>query len=191
MLVTLAALLVVSCAKATPTPTPRPTATPTATPMQVATPTPKPGGEEPSGKVIFANSVLDAMIGDPAQAPYRNWEQSGNLQITEYLFMHDQDSGNPMHPYLAEDWQVSSDGKKVTISVKKGIPWYTPPLPGAEGREKAILELLSNAWDKEPYWKLRYRGSCHDIFFLTTLSKVPEYITLMREIVDRYNYPFE
>jgi ABC-type transport system substrate-binding protein len=114
--------------------------------MMAATPTPKPGGEEPSGKAVFTTTVLDAMIGDPAQAPYRNWEQSGNLQITEYLFVHDQDTGNPMTPYLAEDWEVSSDGKKVTIGVKKGIPWYTPPLPGAEGKDFGTLSAEDVVW---------------------------------------------
>lgn len=64
-------------------------------------------------------------------------------------------------------------------------------LRGAEGKENTILELLSGPWGKEPYWKLRYKGSCHDIFFLTTLSQVPKFIELMKEIVARYNYPGE
>jgi DNA-binding NtrC family response regulator len=47
-----------------------------------------------------------------------------------------------------------------------------PTLRGAEGKEDIILKLLSNPWNKEPYWKLCYKSSCHDIFFLSTLSKV-------------------
>jgi hypothetical protein len=62
-------------------------------------------------------------------------------------------------------------------------------LPGAEGKETAFLELLSNPWYREPYWKLRYKGSCHDIFFLTTLSKVPQFIGLMNEVVSKHRYP--
>jgi len=62
-------------------------------------------------------------------------------------------------------------------------------LPGAEGKESTVLELLSAPWEKEPYWKLRYKGSCHDIFFLTTLSKAPEFIELMKRVVARYRYP--
>lgn len=64
-------------------------------------------------------------------------------------------------------------------------------LPGAEGKENAMLELLTGTWDKEPYWKLRSKDSCHDIFFLTTLSKAPEFITKMKEITTRYRYSFE
>lgn len=62
-------------------------------------------------------------------------------------------------------------------------------LPGAEGKESAFLEFLSNPWYKEPYWKLRYKSSCHDIFFLTTLSKVPQFIGLMKEVVSKHHYP--
>jgi len=61
-------------------------------------------------------------------------------------------------------------------------------LPGAEGKSSTILELISNCWDKEPYWKLCYKGACHDVFFLTPLSKVDEFINLMRSITARYRY---
>jgi len=64
-------------------------------------------------------------------------------------------------------------------------------LPGAGGRESSILELLSNCWDKEPYWKLRAKGSCHDIFFLTPLSKANEFISLMKKTSAKYRYPYD
>ena len=47
-------------------------------------------------------------------------------------------------------------------------------IPGAN--EKAIASLLSSS-SAEPYWKLRYKGGCHDIFFLTTLDKTPGFIS--------------
>jgi FAD/FMN-containing dehydrogenase len=62
-------------------------------------------------------------------------------------------------------------------------------LPGAEGKENTVLELLSNPWSKEPYWKLRYKGSCHDIFFLTPLSQVSKFVYLMKGVVSKYHYP--
>jgi hypothetical protein len=64
-------------------------------------------------------------------------------------------------------------------------------LSGAEGKENLFLELLSNPWHREPYWKLRYKSSCNDIFFLTTLSKVPQFIGLMKEIVSKHHYPID
>jgi FAD/FMN-containing dehydrogenase len=62
-------------------------------------------------------------------------------------------------------------------------------LRGAEGKEGKVLKLLSGAWDKEPYWKLRHKGSSRDIFFLSTLDKAPELIGLMKNVVSRYRYP--
>lgn len=64
-------------------------------------------------------------------------------------------------------------------------------LPGAGLQENSILELLSNCWDKEPYWKLRSKGTCHDIFFLSPLSKVGELVGLMRNTVGKYRYRFD
>ncbi len=43
-------------------------------------------------------------------------------------------------------------------------------LPGAEGKENDILQLLSGAWPGETYWKLLPKGDCKDIFYLTTLA---------------------
>lgn len=60
--------------------------------------------------------------------------------------------------------------------------------PGAPGKEERMVELLSSPWDKEPYWKLRYRGSCQDIFFLTTLDKVQSFIDIMCEMVLEHGY---
>ncbi len=64
-------------------------------------------------------------------------------------------------------------------------------LPGAAGREKDILGLLSGPWNDEPYWKLRYKGACHDIFFLTTLSRAAELTSVMRGVAAKYSYPRE
>jgi FAD/FMN-containing dehydrogenase len=64
-------------------------------------------------------------------------------------------------------------------------------LPAARGKENTILELLTGPWGKEPYWKVRYKGSCHDIFFLTTLSRVPKFIELVKNVVGRCRYPIE
>jgi FAD/FMN-containing dehydrogenase len=41
---------------------------------------------------------------------------------------------------------------------------------------------------KEPYWKLRCKGGCQDIFFLTTLNKVSEFVTTMNSLAEASNY---
>jgi FAD/FMN-containing dehydrogenase len=42
---------------------------------------------------------------------------------------------------------------------------------------------------EEPYWKLRRRGSCYDIFFLTTQDKLPEFIKVMSDVAVQHHYP--
>ena len=51
-----------------------------------------------------------------------------------------------------------------------------------------LLSLLYQPSD-EPYWKLRYKGSCQDIFFLTTHEKLPELVDAMYQTAGGYGYP--
>jgi hypothetical protein len=64
-------------------------------------------------------------------------------------------------------------------------------LPGAGGKEVRLLKMLSSEWDKKPYWKIRGKGSCRDVFFLTTLSNVAKFVKLMNSIISGYRYPGE
>jgi hypothetical protein len=58
-------------------------------------------------------------------------------------------------------------------------------IPGA--RDDQVGEAVLNP-SKEPYWKLRYKGGCHDIFFLTTLNRTPEFITTMYSLAEAFKY---
>jgi FAD/FMN-containing dehydrogenase len=42
---------------------------------------------------------------------------------------------------------------------------------------------------EEPYWKLRHKGACQDIFFLTTLDRVPKFVDVMYDAVEKNAYP--
>jgi FAD/FMN-containing dehydrogenase len=56
----------------------------------------------------------------------------------------------------------------------------------------ATAEVVSDALSQpspEPYWKLRYKGGCQDIFFITNLNRTPEFINKMNELAGRYKYP--
>jgi len=55
-----------------------------------------------------------------------------------------------------------------------------------------VQRLLRNLEEpSEPYWKLRPKGGCCDIFFLTTLDKVSKFISLMYQISNDYRYNIE
>jgi FAD/FMN-containing dehydrogenase len=52
---------------------------------------------------------------------------------------------------------------------------------------KELSKIIFNH-SSDPYWKLRYKDECRDIFFLTTLNKAPKFINKMCSVLDKYNY---
>jgi FAD/FMN-containing dehydrogenase len=60
----------------------------------------------------------------------------------------------------------------------------------AVGRVSAaeMLKIVQRP-SAEPYWKLRYKGACHDIFFITTYDKLEAQISLMYELANKFGYP--
>ncbi len=63
-----------------------------------------------------------------------------------------------------------------------------PELPGATGQGKTVLELISGPWPGEPYWKLGYKGACHDIFFLSALSQAAGLADVMQGVAAKHDY---
>jgi FAD/FMN-containing dehydrogenase len=61
----------------------------------------------------------------------------------------------------------------------------TTAVPGARDRE--VIEALTNPC-KDPYWKLRYKGGCQDIFFLSTLDKIPLFVETMVRVSQAHHY---
>ena len=59
-------------------------------------------------------------------------------------------------------------------------------VPGASTEE--IYEIVSRP-SEETYWKLKCKGGCHDIFFLTTLDKTPECLQQMSHLCQQQNHP--
>ena len=51
-----------------------------------------------------------------------------------------------------------------------------------------ILKTVQKPSD-EPYWKLRKKGACQDIFFLTIYDKLEDLIATMNKVADRAGYP--
>jgi len=64
-----------------------------------------------------------------------------------------------------------------------------PALPGIGGLSRKIMPMLRKPWPGEKYWKSLYKGSCHDVFFYTTLDRVPEFTRAMTEVAAKHEYP--
>jgi FAD/FMN-containing dehydrogenase len=65
----------------------------------------------------------------------------------------------------------------------------TPTVGGVSGLGSRILGLIRGAWDGETYWKQQYKGGSHDVFFHTTLDRVPEFTEAINDVAARYGYP--
>ena len=61
----------------------------------------------------------------------------------------------------------------------------TTTIPGASAEE--LSRLLAQP-SPEPYWKLRFKGGFHDIFFLMTLDKADGFVAAMPDLAQRYRY---
>ena len=59
-------------------------------------------------------------------------------------------------------------------------------IPGT--RAEQVGEAVLNP-SKEPYWKLRHKGGCQDIFFLTTMNRAPEFVATMQSLAEACTYP--
>jgi FAD/FMN-containing dehydrogenase len=64
-------------------------------------------------------------------------------------------------------------------------------LSGISGLERKVMSLLREPWYKDPYWKFLYKGSCHDIFFYTTMNRIPEFNDAIHRVAIKYGYPTE
>jgi hypothetical protein len=61
-------------------------------------------------------------------------------------------------------------------------------IPGADASE--IISLLSKP-SRQPYWKTGPKGGLEEVFFLTTLDKVPGFVESMIDIAGEHQYSLE
>jgi FAD/FMN-containing dehydrogenase len=89
------------------------------------------------------------------------------------------------YEYFPEE-RISSYIKDITdITKRLGLEAVK-----AIGRVSAneILKTVQQPCE-EPYWKLRYKGACEDVFFLTINDKLERQIGTMFDVVKKAGYP--
>lgn len=62
-------------------------------------------------------------------------------------------------------------------------------LPGVQEAEKTITEKLYQPWNNGTYWKFRAQGASQEIFFLTPLSRAPEFLAVAGKAAHAHDYP--
>jgi hypothetical protein len=86
---------------------------------------------------------------------------------------------------MPEERVESREKDTIDIAQQYGVSMESA-IPGANGGQ--VAEAVLNP-SKEPYWKLKNKGGCQDIFFLTTLNRAPEFVTTMYSLVEASEYP--
>ncbi len=89
------------------------------------------------------------------------------------------------YEYFPEE-RVSSYIKDITsITQRLGVE-AVKAAGGVSANE--ILKTIQQP-SSEPYWKLRYKGACQDVLFLTINDKLAGQIDVMNEVVEKAGYP--
>lgn len=89
------------------------------------------------------------------------------------------------YEYFPEDRVEYQEKEMVDSAQRMGIEPVNA-ISGVSAYE--ILRMLGKPAE-EPYWKLRYKGACQDIFFLTTLDRVPKFVDVMYDLAEQRGYP--
>jgi len=63
------------------------------------------------------------------------------------------------------------------------------PLRAVGGLSARKIMKAAQATCPEPYWKLRYKGACEDVFFLTLNDQVEDFVELMQALAAQVGYP--
>jgi len=123
------------------------------------------------------NSVnLAAMTAKKSQADYQEIRDS----LPPYVLLYNVAG----YEYLAEE-RVEYQVKDVNdVAQKVGVE-----PTGAAGKITATELLKSvNQPSADPYWKLRGRGACQDVFFVTVYDKLPGLIAAMHDLAIAAGY---
>jgi hypothetical protein len=84
----------------------------------------------------------------------------------------------PEEKVACREKDISDIAQQFGVSLESAIP-------GASDGQ--VGEAVINP-SKEPYWKLGNKGGCQDIFFLTTLNRVPEFVSAMYSLAEAVEY---
>lgn len=126
---------------------------------------------------VLNNSTLAAIMAQKFPSDYRDIKDT----LPPWVLFFNLAGYN----YFPEE-RVSSQVKGITDITKRiGVEAVK-----AVGRVSAI-EMLKKVKrpSAEPYWKLGYKGACHDIFFITTYDKLQGQIGVMQDVANNSGYP--
>jgi hypothetical protein len=90
------------------------------------------------------------------------------------------------------DGKIRYEEKALNDIIKNEFPQisFNADLPGLPGSGQKLLGMFRKPWPKEiTYWKNRYKGGCHSLFFITKPMLAPKFIERMESLASRHGYP--
>jgi FAD/FMN-containing dehydrogenase len=126
---------------------------------------------------VLNSANLAAMIAGKRAGDYRTIKDS----LPPYVLLYNVAG----YEYMAEE-RVAYQVKDVNdVAQRIGIE------PGGAIGKVSAIDLLEAARQpsNEPYWKLRLKGACHDVFFVTVYDRLPGLIDAMQKLADDAGYP--
>ena len=91
------------------------------------------------------------------------------------------------YEYFPEERVTYQMEQVMDIAKRVGVE----PVRTIEGISAHDLLKTLRRPSEEPYWKLRRKGSCYDIFFLATHNRLSEIIGVMEEVANQHGYPVQ
>ncbi|OGO18331.1 MAG: hypothetical protein A2Z02_02435 [Chloroflexi bacterium RBG_16_48_7] len=89
------------------------------------------------------------------------------------------------YEYFPEDRLGYHEEEMIEAAQQYGIK----PSSGLKGVSAFELLKTSAKPSDDPYWKLRNKGGCQDIMFISTLERIPKFVEIIYEIAEQYGYP--
>jgi len=97
-------------------------------------------------------------------------------------------SGHHRNP----EGKIKYEEKTLNQIIKNEFPEisFRDSLPGLPGSGQKLLSMLRQPWPKEvTYWKNRYKGGGHSLFFITKPTLAPKFVERMESLASRHGYP--
>lgn len=88
--------------------------------------------------------------------------------------------------------KIKYEEKALNEIIKNEFPEisFSNNLPGLPGSGEKLLGMLRKPWPKEiTYWKNRYKGGCHSLFFITKPMLAPKFVEKLESLASRHGYP--
>ncbi|UII57541.1 ABC transporter substrate-binding protein [Cytobacillus spongiae] len=120
------------------------------------TSTPDNNGDQEPGTVVEGGTVTIASTSEPGNLNPVIWATTSDTTVTHMIFdsLVIPDEELKMVGSLAEDWEISEDGKTYTFKLKENVKWHDGESFTAEDVKFTFTALAHPTYDAGAYWRV-------------------------------------